>query len=59
MVLVADGGFPCLSDQQRCEVKADSDGGLYIECREGRHYLKGQLDFHTQTELVGFSQLMN
>lgn len=58
MVLVADGGFPCLLNQQRCEVRADGDG-LYIECNEGRHYLIGQIDFNTGTELIGLSRLIS
>ncbi len=54
--LEADGGFTCLSAGQRCEVKADAER-LYIECTEGHHYLEGQTDFATGTELVGLWRL--
>ena len=39
-ILVADDGFTCLSANEHCEVK-EADG-LYIYCKQGRHYLDGQ-----------------
>lgn len=54
-VLFADAGFDCLKPNQPCEVKKDDAGELYVECACGQHGLDGQLDFATQTELVGLS----
>jgi hypothetical protein len=31
-VLIADGGFTCLHEGERCEVKADEKGELYVAC---------------------------
>jgi hypothetical protein len=53
-VVVADGGFGCLEDGQRCEVKANAKGELYVECDHGNHYLEGQKDFHG--ELIGLTK---
>lgn len=41
--VITDGGFTCLKPDQRRTVCEDSDG-LYIRCREGKHYLSGQID---------------
>lgn len=41
-VVVVDGGFTCLPDKDRREVK-EQGGHLYIECRCGRHYLDANL----------------
>jgi len=39
--LIADGAFTCLKEGEVCEVKHD-DGGIYVECANGRHFLEGQ-----------------
>jgi len=51
MTLLADGGFRCLREGERCEVHADEKGMLYIICKHGRHYLVAQVDDYL--ELVG------
>lgn len=54
-LLVADGGFTGLHSLQLCEVKKDpTDGELYVECAEGKHFLEGQLDWETFSKYVGF-----
>lgn len=53
-ILIADGGFDCLKENQHCEVKADGDE-LYVECSHGKHFLEGQCDFETGTKLVGLT----
>jgi hypothetical protein len=54
MVLIADGGFTCLGEG-RYEVKADhvDHSELYIICREGKHFLSGQID--AEGKLVGLT----
>jgi hypothetical protein len=59
-VLIADGGFPCLRENQNCLVRYDTlqiDGvvqdALYVTCDEGQHFLDGQLD-DTGENYVGF-----
>lgn len=42
--LVADGGFTCIEQGAELTVLADEDGLLYVPCRDGMHYLEGQLD---------------
>lgn len=56
-VLIADGGFTCITEGRACEVKVD-DKGLFVDCAGSRftrppkdeakyrhqHYLDGQLD---------------
>lgn len=49
-VVVVDGGFTCIAEGSACEVKRD-EGGLYIECSEGHHYLEGQRDGNTYVGL--------
>lgn len=39
-----DGGFTCLDEGDVREVLKDNDGGLYIRCSKGEHYLDGQID---------------
>lgn len=39
--LKADGGFTCLKDGQVVSVHVD-EAGLFVPCRDGRHYLDGQ-----------------
>ncbi len=31
-ILIADGGFACIEEGRRCEVKAAPDGDLYVDC---------------------------
>lgn len=40
--LVADGGFTCIK-AGTVEVFED-DGGLFVPCKAGNHYLDGQCD---------------
>jgi hypothetical protein len=49
--LFTDGGFTCMPGGELKVVREDGDG-LYVACRDGRHYLDGQLD--EQGRLVGF-----
>ena len=42
--LVTDDGFTCMAPYTRHDVHADDEGGLYIGCGDGRHYLDGQLE---------------
>lgn len=42
-ILIADDGFTCLTNGQECEVMRDA-WGLFVHCRDGEHYLDGQLD---------------
>ena len=52
-ILIADGGFTCLKEGQKCEVMYKKGLGLYIECNEKQHFLDGQTDFDTGEYLVG------
>jgi len=45
-IVRADSGFTCMSEGLKT-VRAD-EGGLYIPCSAGRHYLDGQLDRDVQ-----------
>lgn len=54
-----DGGFDCIDEGAKLEVKNSPGHGLWVECREGRHLLHGQLSgpfggFDTETHYVGF-----
>lgn len=58
-VLIADSGFTCLADEQRCRVEADEAGKLFVRCggptgrgRASRHFLAGQAQTPKQV-LVG------
>lgn len=42
-VLVTDGGFTCMSENEHKTVKQDN-GGLFVDCSEKRHYLDGQIE---------------
>lgn len=55
-VLVADGGFTCIKEGAKKKVRRDKSGGLYVLCKEGRHYLDGQLGWRPDTigQYVGF-----
>ena len=50
-IVIPDGDFGCMDEAIASVVKEDKDG-LYIKCREGRHYLDGQLS-DDGTEYVG------
>ena len=50
--VITDGGFTCMKASPR-KVHEDNEG-LYIRCRDGRHYLDGQED--EDGELVGLSR---
>jgi hypothetical protein len=41
-IIIADGGFTCMKAGLKKVYTAD--GGLYVKCNQGRHYLVGQLD---------------
>lgn len=49
--VVVDDGFDCMSAWQAFGVLED-EGGLYLPCADGGHYLDGQLDTDNDT-LVG------
>ena len=58
--LECDGGFTCLSRGERRVVQNDpatcpprNGNGLYIACRDGKHFLDGQLDFDGSDALIG------
>jgi hypothetical protein len=54
MVLRADAGFTCLVDGQLVNVEYDMVINEYfVRCNDGKHYLKGQLDFNDHDTLVG------
>jgi hypothetical protein len=62
-VLIADGGFTCLKNGQRCVVHLDEatakthkwpGSGLYVECKDGKHFIDGQLD--DGVEYIGFTK---
>lgn len=67
-VLIADAGFTCLDDGDRCIVEVDPDrvgiDALYVQCRGAeddsaagkteRHYLVGQVD--EGDEVIGFTR---
>lgn len=42
-VLLPDDGFDCMAESAEKIVRADHDG-LYVYCRQGKHYLAGQCD---------------
>ncbi len=56
-VLTCDGGFTCMAEGQEVEVHADPDHegieSLFVPCKDGAHYLVGQLDFDGCGALVG------
>lgn len=51
--LKADGDFTCIDEGSILTVMADLNGELYVPCKEGRHYLAGQLN-DSETYYVGF-----
>lgn len=50
--IIADGGFTCMAPGLK--VVAEDDGGLFVSCDDGHHYLEGQLAFDGSGALVGF-----
>lgn len=60
--VIADGGFTCIEEGARLEVKSDPEVGvalgpehqLYVDCAVGQHFLDGQLT--DDGELVGLSR---
>lgn len=52
--LQADAGFTCVKPGEVLEIK-ERNGGLYVECEDGDHFLDGQLDFDDQETLVGLT----
>lgn len=42
-LLEVDGGFTCMARGEVRQVQRD-DGGLYVACKDGKHYLDGQLN---------------
>ena len=40
--LTADASFTCMKAGDVRDVKYHENGGLYIECSHGRHYLEAQ-----------------
>jgi hypothetical protein len=41
--LEIDGGFPCIHRGRKRTVRRD-EGGLFVGCLSGQHYLDGQAD---------------
>ena len=54
-MLIADGGFTCIKEDARLNVKENEDGDLYVPCESGQHFLDGQIDYDNGA-LVGFSR---
>lgn len=53
--LQADDGFTCLDANATYKVQQRTSGRLYIQCKEGIHYLDGQTDF--SGNLVGLTKV--
>lgn len=51
-----DNGFTCMSEGEIKKVQKDNVG-LFIECKEGKHYLDGQIDDDEET-LIGLIGLV-
>lgn len=54
--LKADNLFTCLDDGDIVEVLAGSGNDLYVMCRDGRHYLDGQIN-EAETGYEGFTRV--
>ena len=52
-LLEADGGFTCLRNGEVVEVERHESGELTVPCRDGTHFLDGQLD--EGNEYIGFT----
>lgn len=55
-VIIADNGFDCLHNKERCVIQADAEGRVFVKCKDGQHFLDGQLDFDGGDFIVGFSR---
>lgn len=53
----ADGGFTCLDAGEVCKVYADDGLNLHIPCRDGTHFLCGQIG--NDGILVGFTAVQS
>lgn len=53
--VLVDADFTCIKPWSRLTVSADETGALFIRCREGRHYLDGQIGDDGDT-LVGLAR---
>lgn len=53
-VLIADGGFTCLRENEKLTVSEMLDGTLFVKCGHGIHALDGQLN--EEGEYVGFTK---
>lgn len=42
--LITDGGFTCIGEGKLVEVQQDLTGHFFFPCKEGTHYLSGQID---------------
>lgn len=51
-ILKADGGFTCIEEGALCTVMVGEDHTPYVLCKDGCHYLGGQLD--NNNRYVGF-----
>jgi hypothetical protein len=52
--IIADAGFACIAPgAKRIVQSAPTNGGLYVKCSHGKHYLDGQFNA-TETHYVGF-----
>ena len=53
--IIADGGFDCIAENAVLEVKVNTSGELYVDCKShGGHALDGQLSEDNNDSLVGF-----
>ncbi|UIJ43698.1 hypothetical protein LZK98_11415 [Sphingomonas cannabina] len=50
--LIADAGFTCITPGAIVAVRVDDEGGCWVPCSHGRHYLDGQLS--TAGRFIGF-----
>lgn len=54
-ILIADGGFTCISEGARLKVKGGpSKFDLFVDCNDGGHHIDGQCDENGY--LVGFTK---
>jgi hypothetical protein len=57
-ILVADNGFTCIPPGTPKKVQSD-DGGLFVRCCDGNHYLAGQTpEMEPEGEVSGFTHLV-
>lgn len=53
-IIISDGNFTCLKENQYCIVHKEDNNQLYVKCSEGRHFLDGQLSDDGKT-YIGFT----